>query len=303
MTALAAGRPAVAAYFLLAVTSLIWAGNSTIGRALRDDTSPLALGVWRWVLALAILAPFVWPEMRERWPVIRRHWRILLVVGLLSTGVHNTLAFVALQYTVALHLQLFNSIIPIAVMLALWAIEGARPTRTESVGFVVSLLGVLAIVSHGDPMRLARLEFNVGDLIALGIMLTWGLYTALVKRCPRELTPSGLTFVTGFVGLLPLLPLYAIEVAQQGGVAPMSAPVIGGILYYAILSSVLATVFLTYGIQRVGPPRASLFTHLVPVFGAILSVSLLGEPLALHHLAGFALVLAGLALCNRLPLR
>lgn len=295
----APGSRILIAYVLLSLASVFWAGNSVIARALREEVSPITLAFWRWFVAAAVVLPFVWGELREHWPAIRRAARTLLLCGLFGTAWQSVLTFWSLQHTIALHVQLFNSTIPLTVMLAVWMLEGTRPSAREFGGFVVSVLGVLVIITHGDPARLVRLDFNVGDFIALGSMLIWGIYAALVKRCPRELSPYALACVTGLIGVVLVAPAHVVEVVRDPGVLAFSPRVLGAILYIGLLSSLLATVFLNVGVMRVGPSRASIFIHLVPVFGAVMSVGLLGEPFGLHHAAGFALVLGGVLICNR----
>jgi drug/metabolite transporter (DMT)-like permease len=291
------------AYLLLTLASVFWAGNSTIVRAMRDDVSPVTLSFWRWFLAVAVLLPFVWTEIRREWPAIRRSAKTIIWCALLGTSLQSALTFWSLQYTVALHVQIFNSIIPLAVMGAVWLLDGARPTRKELGGFLISGFGVIVIICHGDLMRVVRLDFNLGDIGALSSMLIWGVYAALVKRCPQELSPYGLAFITGLVGVLMIAPLHLVEIVRDPGILNFSPQVIMVIAYTGLLTSLLATVFLNIGVQRVGPSRAAIFTHLVPVFGACLSVGLLGEEFGWHHAAGFALVLVGVAVCNRIPLR
>lgn len=293
------GSRVLTAYVLLALASAFWAGNSVIARALRDEVSPITLAFWRWFLAAAVVLPFVWTELRTQWPVIRRAARTLLLCGLFGTAWQSALTFWSLHHTIALHAQLLNSTIPLTVMLAVWLLDGTRPSGREFGGFAVSVLGVFVIISHGELMRLVRLDFNIGDLAALASMLIWGIYAALVKRCPRELSPYALACVTGMVGVALIAPAHLLEVVRDPGVLAFSAPVLGALLYLGLLSSLLATVFLNVGVMRVGPSRASIFIHLVPVFGAVMSVGLLGEPFGWHHIVGFGLVLAGVVMCNR----
>ncbi len=301
-TGTARGRVLVA-YALLTLASAFWAGNSTIVRAMRDDVSPVTLSFWRWFVAVAVLLPFVWTEIRREWPSIRRSAKTIVWCALLGTTLQSALTFWSLQYTVALHVQIFNSIIPLAVMGAVWLLDDARPSRKELGGFLVSGLGVAVIICHGDLMRIVRLDFNLGDIGALSSMLVWGVYAALVKRCPQELSPYGLAFITGLVGVMLIAPLHVVEIVRDPGILAFSPQVLVVIAYTGLLTSLLATVFLNIGVQRVGPSRAAIFTHLVPVFGASMSVGLLGEEFGWHHALGFALVLAGVAICNRISLR
>jgi drug/metabolite transporter (DMT)-like permease len=266
------------AYAALAATSALWAGNTIAGRALADDVPPAAFSFLRWALVVAILAPF----------------------GLMSTALYHAWTFWALHYTTAINAQLLNSTVPLWVMLVAWTAFGARPAGREWVGFVVSALGVAAILAHGDWRRLAALDLNQGDLMMLAAMLNWAVYTNLLARSGIVLPGLAFVFVTGAFGLAGLLPFYLWELVTGRGAFALTPATIGGIAYTAVGSSVIATMCFMFGLARVGPTRAALFTHLVPVFGALFGVLLLGERLGLHHLAGFALILAGIAASNGL---
>lgn len=294
---------AAVAYALLAVAAFLWAGNPVAGRALVDDLSPIALSFWRWVLALPILYLLTARELREQWPVIRRYWKRLAFLALISTAPNHAIVYWALHYTSAINVQLFNSTIPAWVILIQWAVLRQRPSGGEGAGLVVSLAGVVAIITAGDPRRLVALQFNFGDLIILGSFTVWSLYAVMLRFRPSELSPFAFIFMTATFGILILLPAFAIDLALHG-VQPNTFPaaeprVWGWLLFIVIGSSVLAATCHSAGVDRIGPARASLFLHLIPVFGALLSIFILGEQLAWYHAVGFALVLAGLAIANR----
>jgi drug/metabolite transporter (DMT)-like permease len=294
---------AAAAYAALTVTSLLWSGNTITGRALHDAIPPAAFAFWRWALILALLAPFVAGELVRTWPVIRRSWPMLAALGLMSTALYHALIFWALHYTAALNAQLLNSTIPLWVLLMAWLALGVRPTRREWLGLAVSGAGVAAILARGEWQRLAALEFNAGDLLMLAGMIVWSVYTLCLPRRPRELSAFAYTFVAGAFGLAGLVPIYAWELATGRGEFALTGAVVAGILYTAVLASIVATATFNFGVDGAGAARASFFTHLVPVFGAVLGVLLLGEPVGWYHLAGFALILAGIALATRVPWR
>jgi drug/metabolite transporter (DMT)-like permease len=288
------------AYAALVATTALWSGNTITGRALAEDIPPAAFSFWRWALVLVILAPLVAGELRREWSGLRRGWHTLALLGLMSTGLYHALVFWVLHYTTAINAQLLNSTIPLWVMLIAWLALGARPTGREWLGFAVSAAGVAAILTHGDWRRLAALELNAGDLMMLGAMINWALYTVLLARWAVPLSGLAFVFVTGAFGLAGLLPFYLWELAGGRAEFAVTPATLGGIAYTAVGASVAATVCFNFALGRIGPTRASFFTHLVPVFGAVLGVALLGERLGLHHLAGFALILGGIALSSGL---
>ena len=287
------------AFALLALASALWAGNSVIGRALRETATPLDLSLWRWVISTLCLAPFCGREFWRHRRVLARSLPLLALCAFTGTGPCNWLVFYGLRYTSAINAQLFNSMIPLWVMLITWTVLRARTGALELTGLAVSLAGVVVIVAAGDPRSLLALDFNGGDLIILGALFLWAVYIVLLRYRPMEVSPLCFVMVIGGLGALMLLPLWALQVYAGGTVLPSQPGVIGGILYLALAASLLASAIHSIGVQRVGPSRAALFTHLVPVFGAIMSVGLIGEAFHAYHAIAFALVLAGLWIANR----
>ena len=287
------------AWLLLTLSSCLWAGNSTIGRALRDESGAIELSFWRWTVASLCLLPLLGREVWEKRALVRRHLPLFLAMAFTSGAPNNFLVFYGLHYTTALHTQLFNSTIPVWVMLLSWAVLRTPLSRGELAGLAVSMAGVLAIVAEGEIGRLLALQVNFGDLIVLGALFFWSVYMLLLKYRPAELSSSAFVLVVGGLSSFMMVPAWLWQVAHGGRLLPTEPGVIGGILYLSIASSLFAGVIHSIGVQRIGPARASLFTHLVPVFGAVFSALLIGEAFHLYHAAGFAMVLAGLWIANR----
>jgi drug/metabolite transporter (DMT)-like permease len=291
------GRVRAAPYVLLTLAPLFWAANMVLGRAMRNDIPPVAMSFWRWMLAGLILLPFVWRDVRKHLPVIRREWKVLGLLGLLSVTLFNTLCYIGLQWTTATNGTLFNSIIPVLIIPIAWAALHERITRQQALGVAVSLAGVVTIVVEADLRKLLALHFNHGDLWLLAAMLLWACYTVLLRWRPAELT--GLTFLACIVYFgLPLLAVaYAWELAAGRTLEP-SAPVLLTLLYYGIFPSILSNLCFNAGVKAVGPNRAGIFAHLMPVFGILLSALFLGERPQAYHWAGIALVFSGIWLSS-----
>jgi drug/metabolite transporter (DMT)-like permease len=290
------------ACLLLAVAAALWGGNSVIGRALRDDISPIVLSFWRWVFTFAGASLIAGRELWQKRALVRRHLPFLALVALVGTGPNNAFAFWALKYTTSVNMQLFNSTIPLWVMLISWVGLGARAGASELVGLAVSLVGVLIIVAGGDWHNLRSLAINGGDLIILVSFFFWALYVVLIKFRPEGFSLFAFIAVLAALGALELLP-FALFAAggESAAFFPTTPRVLGGALYLGIVASLIANGAHYHGIAVVGPSRSAIFVHLVPVFGVALSALVLGEHLEPFHAAGFALVLAGLWMANRPP--
>lgn len=284
--------------FLVGAT-MLWAGNAVVARAMKDDASGVALSFWRWAVALAVMLPFVAASLRRKWPVIRSRWKYLAFCGWAGTAPNNAIVFAALKYTTAINVQLFNSVIPVWVLLVSWLAFKHKPAAAEGWGVGVSLLGVLVIVTQGEFARLVSFELNQADLWVLGTFFFWGVYSAMLRYRPLELTAFEFACVTGVIGTCMLVPFYAWELTHGGTLPALTWRFVAGIAFLAIGTSLLASTFYSAGIDRLGPSRGSIFIHLVPVFGVAMSVGFLGEVFGWYHALGFALVLAGLGIANR----
>lgn len=287
-------------YLLLTLTALFWSGNMVMGRGIRADVPPLALAFWRWVIALALVAPFALPHLRGQWDKLRAAWPIVVVLGLLSVGGYNTFAYLALQHTTATSATLLNSFIPIVTIAFGFLFFGKRLSRAEALGVAVSLLGVAAIVSRGSLETLLGLSLNTGDLWMLASVTVWGLYTVGLQKRPAGVDPMLMLAAFTVVGLLALAPAYAWELSE-GRHINLNPASLGGILYTGIFPGFLGYVFYNAGVAAVGPARGSLFIHLMPVFATILAAIFLGERPQWYHFVGIALVFAGIFLTTRKP--
>jgi drug/metabolite transporter (DMT)-like permease len=285
-------------YLLLSLTSLFWAANWVVGRAMRNDMPPVAMGFWRWAIALLILLPYAAPELKRKWHVVRANWLTLALLGVLGAVAFNTLIYVGLQYTAATNGVLFNSITPILIILLSWVVTRERISRLQACGVLLSLTGVLAIVARGDLASLAAFQFNRGDLWLITAMVLWAMYTIVLRRRPPELSAVGFLAAMLLLGLPFLLPVYLWELAERGGFA--LTPATGAALaYYGTIPSIVAYLFWNRGVAQVGPNKAGLFVHLMPLFGALLAVIFLGERLHAYHYAGAVLIFSGIWLTTR----
>ena len=285
------------AYLLLSFMALCWAGNQVLGRAVAGHIPPIAYSFLRWSLATVIVLPFALPHVRRDWPVIRTRWRYLAFVGAIGGGLFNTLQYIALNHTTALNSLVLNSTGPIFIAMASFLIFRERLTLRQAGGMAVSMAGVLGIITKGDLNVLHELAFNNGDLLLLTGMATNGIYTALLRDRPAIHWLSFL-FMLFLVSALVVLPFLMWEIAS-GARMEVTSFTLAAVAYIAIFPSVVAYICLTRGVELIGANRSGIFLHMIPLFGALLAIGLLGEPLRAFHVIGFALILCGVALASR----
>ena len=282
-------------YLLLILTTLFWSGNMVVGRAMRGEVPPFALAFWRWVIALALTLPLALPHLRTQWPQLKKGWKAVVLLGLLGVGSYNTLAYIALQYTGATNASLLNSFIPVATIALSWAFLDKRLRGIEWLGVLTSLAGVTAIVLRGELATLLALTPNIGDLWMLGAVFAWALYTIGLQWRPAGVHPMLLLAAFMLVGLLALAPAYAWEMAQ-GRQVVLSASSTLGIVYIGTLPSFVGYIFYNRAVGEVGASKASLFIHLMPVFGTVLATLFLGEIPRVFHGVGIGLIFLGIYL-------
>ncbi len=284
-------------YLLLSLTSLFWAGNIVLARYVAGHVPPMTLSCVRWVGVFFVLLPFAWPHLKADWPALRRRLPLLVVLSATGFALNNALSYWALQYTQALNALMIQSSGPLFV--ALWSLLlfGVRLTVAQFAGIALSLAGVFTILLHGDLAALANIEFNRGDLMFASAVLAFGLYSALMPRRPVTHPLSLIMFTTG-CGSLLLLP-FSIWELSSGTTLQFDALTLATLVYVVIFPSTLAYLFFNRGIALIGPNRAAPFLHLVPVFGSVMAIALLGERPRLFHLIGYVLVLSGVVIASR----
>ena len=284
-------------YLMLSLMALFWAGNIVLGRYVAGHVPPFTLTFCRWAGTFLVLAPFAWPHLRRDWPVMRRHLPLLLMLALTGIGLNNALSYWGLQHTQALNALLIQSSGPLFV--ALWSLILFRVKLTwaQTIGMAVSLFGVLVIILRGNLAALASIELNAGDLMFAGALCIFGLYSALMPKRPKTNPLSLMAFTTG-CGALMLLPLVMFE-ASRGETLTADTLTISTLVFVVLFPSTLAYLFFNRSIELIGPNRAAPFFHLVPVFGSVMAIVLLGEKPEMFHLVGYVLVLAGIFTASR----
>ena len=277
---------------LLAAAVLFWAGNSVVGRAMAGVAPPMALSFWRWVFAFLVTTPLALGRLKTDWRVLAKHWPIVLGLGLSGVASFGALVYVGVQTTTALNSILLQAAMPPIILLFAWIGLRERTTRGQVASVALSLLGVLLIISAGRPWNLLHLKLNPGDaLVMVGVVL-YAVYSLLLRFRP-PVHPLSLLWATFGVAVLALAPCYAFELASGRGfvLGPRAALGIG---YVALFPSVFAYLCFNRGVELIGAGRAGQFMHLMPIFGSILAVALLGERFHAYHAVGLVLIASGI---------
>ncbi len=284
---------------LLASTALIWAGHALIARLAVGEIAPMTLTCARWGLALGPIAFAARGTLKRDLKALKWRWGYVVLMGGLGFTAFNALFYAAAHYTGALNLSIIQGSSPALVLLGARMVFGVRVGVSQTLGALVTMVGVAAIASQGEWARLAALQFNFGDALMLIASAIYAGYTLGLRNRPAI---SGFSFLAAmaFVAFVTSIPLMAREIAQSGFVWP-SLTGYALLAYAALGPAFLAQVLFMRGVQLIGPNRAGVFINLVPLFGALMSVLLLGETFALYHVIALALVVGGIVLAQRGP--
>jgi drug/metabolite transporter (DMT)-like permease len=286
------------AYLLVCLTYLMWSLSIVLGRYIAEAIPPITLSALRWGVASLILLPFAWSYLKRDRSVIGAHLPILCLLGLIGTTGYAIPSYWGLNYTLAINGLLIQCTMPLAIGLMSYLLVGDRLSLAQIAGIVVSFLGVVVILTRGDPDVLHSISFNRGDLWFLVAVLVFALYGPLLRKRPT-MHPISFLAVTAIAGTLIILPLCIWELA----VKPMPAfnlPAIAVVLYSAIFPSLLAYLCYNRGVQLLGPNPVAALYPLIVVFGSIQAILFLGERPQWFHFVGTVLIVGGVLLATRM---
>jgi drug/metabolite transporter (DMT)-like permease len=283
------------AYLLLVLTVLFWSGNFVLGRSVNDIIPPISLAFWRWFGAFIILLPFGIKPLFSQRQWIGRHWKLLAFMGLLSVTNFSIFIYFALQSTPVVNTVLVNSFQPILIVMASWIGFRDKIRLLQGVGIMVSLTGLMWILSRGNPYFLLSFRFSSGDLWTLSAGISWAIYSVMLRGHPQDIDPISFLAILIVFGTLFLAPLYIWEI-QTGARIQFSLRALGSIAYVAIFPSILSYLFWNKAVSMVGANKAGIFIHLMPVFSVILAFLLLGERFEHYHWPGISLIFGGIVL-------
>ena len=257
----------------------------------------MTLTLLRWIFALGPILFTARRNIREDFAAMRPRWLFVGAMGALGYTAFNAIFYFAAHHTSALNISIIQGAVPALVLIGASVVFGERASALQMLGAVLTMAGVVVIASQGDPRQLASIGLNLGDLLMLVASVLYAGYTVGLRARPAV---SGLGFLAAMAiaAMLTSIPLFVIEVAHGDFIWPTAKGYM--LLIYAALGpAFIAQLFYLRGVQLIGPGRAGVFVNLVPVFGAIMAVALLGEPFAGFQVLALALVVGGIVVAQR----
>lgn len=280
--------------FLLFLATLGWGSNTIASRLAVGEVSPMLLIFFRWGIVVVILLSLYWRQMIDEWPIIRPRLKWLLIMGGCGLSLFNAFFYIAAHSTTAVNLGIIQSTMPGMILLGSFMYFGDRINRLQFSGLLLTLLGVIVIVTQGSLEKLMQLTFNHGDLLMIFACSFYAMYTVGLKSRPKI---SGMVMLAYFsvAAFLMTIPLMIFESLIYGTLMP-GVKGFAIVFYIAIVPSFLSQIFFMRGVDLIGPGSAGLYANLVPIFSAIMAVLLLSEEFAFFHLTAMLLVFGGIGL-------
>ena len=287
------------AYILLILTTLFWSGNFIVGKAASNyEIPPFSLNFYRWLFAGLILLPFTFKEILNKKNYIFNNLGFFIILGITSITIFNSTVYYSLYYMQVISGVLMISTIPVWIMFISSILGIETTSKFQIIGVILSLLGVLFIITKSDIDVIKNLAFNRGDLIMATGMFAWALYSALLKKKKYEISQITLLEVVIITGLIFLIPIYILEM-NYGNQITLDKPFILTLSYVVLFPGLASFFFWIKGIGIIGANRAGVFLHLMPVFGSIMAILLFKEKFMFYHLLGAIFIIAGITLSNK----
>ena len=281
-------------YLLPLGAVLIWSINTVISKMAAGSISPAEIGFFRWAVAAIIFTPFVLPGVWRKRAAIRPLLPRITLLGVLGMVAYQSLAYYAAHYTTATHMGIIGSLTPMMVLALAVFLLGQPLTRGGIWGSLLAIVGVALVVSSGKLGSLASEGLNLGDAMMFLAMLAYAVYNILLKRWPMpRLATVQLLYLQILVAVIAQLPLFLM--APRTGLNAANLPLVG---FAGIMASIAAPLLWMMSVARIGPGRSSMFFNLIPVFTALVAFVWLNEPLALYHLVGGVMTVAGLLMAE-----
>ena len=287
------------AYILLVLTTLFWSGNFIVGKAASTyDIPPFSLNFYRWLFAGLILLPFTFKEILKKKNYIFNNIGFFIILGITSITIFNSTVYYSLYYMQVISGVLMISTIPVWIMFISSILGIEKTSKFQIFGVILSLIGVLFIITKSDMNIIKNLAFNRGDLIMAIGMFAWALYSALLKKKTYEISQITLLEVVIITGLIFLIPIYVLEM-NFGNQIVIGKPFMLTLTYVVLFPGLASFFFWIKGIAIIGANRAGVFLHLMPVFGSIMAIILFDEKFMFYHLLGAIFIIGGITLSNK----
>ena len=287
------------AYLFLVLAALFWSGNFIVGKfATLFQIPPLTLNVFRWIFVWCILIPFTYKEIYNNLPYIKKNWLVISFMGVITISTFNSVVYFALNYTQVINAVLMLAAIPAATIVLSSLMKIEKTNIFQIFGLIMSIIGIGSIISNGDIQKIISLSFNKGDIWMLVCVITWSLYSTLLKKHKFKFSQFTLIQLMVSVGIIFLIPQFFYE-KSVGLEVPFNKAFFLILFYVVVFPAIAAYYCWQKGIEIIGPNRATMFIQLMPLFRATMAIIIFNETFQLYHFVGAAFIISGIYLSNK----
>lgn len=277
---------------LVVLATLFWAGNAIAGKMAVGHVSPFLLTTLRWLVAVVVLTPFTISQLKSDWQTLRSKLFLMCVLGAIGFTLFNNLMYQALTATSAINVAIIQSSMPLFIFILSALFFAIRVTKFQVVGFPITLLGVAVVTFQGSLALFIEQKLNMGDALMLLAVMAYAVYSVLLNKRPKIHWLSTM-YILASAALVASLPFTLFEATSGRLVAP-DLTGLAVVVYAAIFPSIAAQALWIRSIELIGANATSVYINLVPLFGSLLAVALLGEQLHTFHVIGFCLIIIGI---------
>ena len=284
---------------MLVCATLFWSGNFMVGKfAFLENIPPLSLVFYRWSLVWLILLPFTFKEILKHKDTILNNLPVLFFLGFTSVGLFNSFTYLSLIHTQVINSTLFNTAIPAVIILLCFLFKIEKTNKFQILGLIISVLGILSIITKLDIKIFLSLNFNKGDIIMIGGVITWGIYSTLLKKKKFTLPLLTLVHVICTFGLICVFPQFFYEFSQ-GQIIEFNTNLFYILIFLALFPSIGSYYCWAGAVSIIGANRAGIFLSLIPLFSTFMAITFFNEQFQFFHLIGALLIIIGLFLSNK----
>ena len=287
------------AYILLILTTIFWSGNFIVGKAASFyQIPPFSLNFYRWFFAGLILLPFTLNEIIKKKSYLQRNIGLYLVLGITSITIFNSIVYYSLYHTQVITGLLMISTIPVWIIFISSILNIEKSNKFQIFGVILSLIGVFSIITKTDVNIIKNLNFNKGDLSMVIAMLSWAIFSSLLKKKTHKITQIALLQIVIISGLIFLIPVYLVEI-YLGYKINIDKPFLFTLSYVVFFPGLLSFLFWIKGISIIGTNRSGIFLHLMPIFGTIMAILIYDEKIMFYHFIGAFFIVLGIVMSNK----
>ena len=290
----------ILAYIYLIFATSLWGGNIIAAKiASNIMLEPIKLSFYRNLIVLLILLPFTINKISKNLNIFFKHWKIIILLSIVSVAIFNTFMNIALTTTTVISSSLMPSFAPSIIIILSFIIFNSKISMAQLTGVFISFFGFINIIIRGNITNLSSINFVTGDLWMLGCVSCWAFYSVMIRKIPKEIDNISFLFLIFFIGNIFVIPFYTFESIINQSFAINEQYGLLLVLYAAIGPALISYLLWIKAIKIIGANNSGLFLNLIPIFSSLIAIIFLKEQLELFHIVGALLIFTGIYLVIR----